>query len=103
MEKEASMKYIKRRSTRRTIQLAVTAVLSVILVPLLLTGCTKNKEAAGKEIHFVTWKPNIPGVQEDIIKYFEIEHPAIEIKREALAASGEIDSIISMTHKTDQQ
>jgi multiple sugar transport system substrate-binding protein len=46
------------------------------------TGCTK-KETEGKSIiHFVTWKPNIPGVQGEIIRLFEAEHPDIKIIRE---------------------
>lgn len=58
------------------------AAVSMLLLLLLVIGCTK-KETDGKTgIHFVTWKPNIPGVQEEIISLFEAEHPEIKVIRE---------------------
>ncbi|NIO19526.1 MAG: extracellular solute-binding protein, partial [Candidatus Aenigmarchaeota archaeon] len=76
------MKYINYRLTRLSIISAVTTLIFVMLFLLLLIGCSKDEEVARKEIHFVTWKPNIPGVQEEIIKYFEAEHPDIKVVRE---------------------
>jgi len=52
-----------------------------MLLPVL-TGCTKNQTDGETEIHFVTWKPNIPGVQEEIISLFEAEHPEIKVIKE---------------------
>lgn len=58
------------------------AALCIIFLLSAAIGCTK-KETEGKSIiHFVTWKPNIPGVQEEIIRLFEAEHPEIKVVRE---------------------
>lgn len=57
-------------------------ILMLVLIPVLISGC-KQKETGGKTtIHFVAWKPNIPGVQAEIIRQFELEHPDIKIVRE---------------------
>jgi multiple sugar transport system substrate-binding protein len=47
-----------------------------------MIGCTKNETDGKTAIHFVTWKPNIPGVQEEIIRLFEAEHPDLKVIRE---------------------
>lgn len=58
------------------------ALILLSLVLIFPLGCTK-KETGGKTIlHFVTWKPNIPGVWDKIINTFEQEHPDIKIVRE---------------------
>jgi len=61
---------------------ALIAVLCVLLLQSLMMGCTKKQTDGKTAIHFVTWKPNIPGVQEEIISLFEKEHPDIKIIRE---------------------
>jgi multiple sugar transport system substrate-binding protein len=53
----------------------------LLLLPAVI-GCTKERTDQKTAIHFVTWKPNIPGVQEEIIRLFEGEHPDIKIIRE---------------------
>ncbi len=58
------------------------ALICIIFLSFLLIGCKKEEEGGRKEIHFVTWKPNIPGVQEEIIGRFEEEHPDIKVVRE---------------------
>jgi len=55
-------------------------ILFLFLPPI--TGCTQKDIDEKTTIHFVTWKPNIPGVQEEIIKYFESEHQDIKVVRE---------------------
>lgn len=57
-------------------------VLVLMLFPLFLNSCTQKERDLKTTIHFVTWKPNIPGVQEEIIRLFELQHPDIKIVRE---------------------
>ncbi len=76
------MKYINLKSNDIAIKFLVTMFILIISCVFLVTGCIKQSEVGKTEIHFVTWKPNVPGVQEEIIKYFEAEHPDIKVVRE---------------------
>ena len=58
------------------------AMALLLVVLAFTTGCTRKETGEGTTIHFVTWKPNIPGVQEEIIGLFESEHPGITVVRE---------------------
>lgn len=60
----------------------LTACFLVFLISFIAAGCTKKEDTTKKVVHFITWKPNIPGVQEEIIRLFEAEHPDIQIVRE---------------------
>ena len=61
----------------------VTTLLCIaLMIAFLLAGCIKEGASGKTVIHFVTWKPNIPGVMEEIIQIFETENPAIKIRRE---------------------
>jgi len=57
-------------------------ILLLMLIPVFMYGCTQKERDLKTTIHFVTWKPNIPGVQEEIIRLFEQEHPDIKVVRE---------------------
>lgn len=57
-------------------------ILMLLLSVNFISGCTKKKSDEKTTIYFVTWKPNIHGVQEEIIRLFEIEHPGINVERE---------------------
>lgn len=76
------MKYINLELNDLTNKYSVTIFILLILCLLFVIGCTKEEDVGKTEIHFVTWKPNIPGVQEEIIKYFEAKHPDIKVVRE---------------------
>lgn len=56
-------------------------VISVLLVAAS-QGCTKKEEGRKTIVRFVTWKPNIPGGWEEIIRIFETEYPDIKLLRE---------------------
>jgi multiple sugar transport system substrate-binding protein len=60
----------------------LTATVCMLLLLLVVIGCTKKEPDGKTAIHFVTWKANIPGVQEEIIKLFEAEHPDLKVIRE---------------------
>ena len=57
-------------------------LITLILLSIFLPGCTRREESGKTTIHFVTWKPNVPGVWDEIISTFEREHPGIKIVRE---------------------
>ena len=64
-------------------KVAAKTLMVLFLFPLILfTGCMEKKEEGKSVIHFVTWKPNIPGVMEEVIRGFESEHPDIKVVRE---------------------
>jgi len=58
------------------------AMVSILLLGIIIGGCTEKNTEGKTDIHFVTWKPNIPGVQEELIALFEKENPDIEVVRE---------------------
>jgi multiple sugar transport system substrate-binding protein len=53
-------------------------VISAIFIP----GCTEKAEERKTTIHFITWKPNIPEVWDEIFRIFESEHPDLTVARE---------------------
>lgn len=63
-------------------RIVISSLVIILLFSLLAIGCTKEEGDGKNVIHFVTWKPNIPGVQQEIIKIFESEHPDIKVMRE---------------------
>ncbi len=65
------------RSIRISILLCFIVVCSIII-----TGCTEKAEENKTTIHFITWKPNIPGVWDEIFRIFESEHPDLKVARE---------------------
>jgi len=54
----------------------------LLVSAFLLTGCIKKSVEEETTIHFVTWKPNIPGAWEEIFKIFKAEHPDIKVVKE---------------------
>ncbi len=62
--------------------IVVASLLLFFMITILPAGCTKEDVSDETVIHFVTWKPNIPGVMEEIIGIFESEHRGIKIRRE---------------------
>lgn len=54
----------------------------LIILSAGMYGCTKKEEEIKTTLHFITWKPNIPGVWEEITEIFEAEHPDLKIERE---------------------
>ncbi len=61
---------------------SVFLLLFFIIIFLVISGCTKTEEKGKTVIHFITWKPNIPKVWEEILAIFKDEHPDIVVKRE---------------------
>ncbi len=60
-----------------------TLFLFCLMFVIFLSGCAKKKESDKKiTLHFVTWKPNIPEVWDEILGLFEKEYPDIRISRE---------------------
>ena len=57
-------------------------ILLLMVIPAFIYGCKEKERDQKTTVHFVTWKPNIPGVQEEIIRLFELEHPNIKVVRE---------------------
>lgn len=76
------MRFINDGTNRLSVRSTLIGLIMIVLFSILAAGCTKEQEVSGKEIHFVTWKANIPGVQEEIIRDFEAEHPDIKVVRE---------------------
>lgn len=54
--------------------------LLLILLLLLPISCSQGVKEKKKVLHFVTWKPNIPEVWEEIYDIFEKENPDIELE-----------------------
>ena len=54
----------------------------LVLCSSAISGCTEKAEETRTTIHFITWKPNIPGVWEEIFSIFETEHPELKVERE---------------------
>lgn len=65
-------------------------VVAVFFAWCLLAGCgdaspDKSLKAAssGKTvITFVTWKPNLPGIWQEVLRRFHAEHPGIQVRRQ---------------------
>ncbi len=54
----------------------------IVICSIIITGCTEKAEENKTTIHFITWKPNVPGVWEEIFRIFESEHPDLKVARE---------------------
>ncbi|MEN8265257.1 MAG: ABC transporter substrate-binding protein [Nitrospirota bacterium] len=52
------------------------------LCSIAISGCTEKVGDTRTTIHFITWKPNIPGVWEEIFSIFETDHPELKVERE---------------------
>jgi multiple sugar transport system substrate-binding protein len=57
------------------------ACLLLLLLPAF-SGCKKEEDEGTTTIRFVTWKPNLPAVWEELIGVFHEENPGIRVKRE---------------------
>jgi multiple sugar transport system substrate-binding protein len=53
-----------------------------LLLLCAVAGCAKKAEEKKTTLHFVTWKPNITEVWDEIFNIFASEHPDIEITKE---------------------
>lgn len=73
---------MKKDRTDISLKLAVLCCVSLLVFSFAVSGCTQKEESGKTVIHFVTWKPNIPGVMEDIIRDFESGHPGIKVMKE---------------------
>ncbi len=55
------------------------AIVFIILTLCVISSCSKTEEKNQVTIHFVTWKPNVPEVWDEIFKLFERKHPEIKV------------------------
>ncbi|HDY70473.1 MAG TPA: extracellular solute-binding protein, partial [Nitrospirae bacterium] len=62
----------------------IPVLLSVVVVigVILSFSCAGKDEGKAKVLRFVTWKPNVPEVWEEIYRRFEQKYPDIKIVRE---------------------
>jgi len=69
---------------RRPALVATTLVAVLILLAMTPTGCggTDSADDARTTVSFVTWKPNQPGVWDEIYDRFEREYPELVLERE---------------------
>ncbi len=61
---------------------AFAVLLVVLTVVLLAAGCERGVDDGRVTLRFVTWKPNIPEVWDEIYRSFEAENPDIRLVRE---------------------
>ncbi|MGW8288088.1 MAG: ABC transporter substrate-binding protein [Desulfobulbales bacterium] len=55
---------------------------TLVMICLVLSACTQKEKDDTIHLRFVTWKPNQPGVWNEIIDIFHWENPDIKIERE---------------------
>lgn len=68
----------------------VSLLWAALLALSLLSGCgdtPQDKNAQGTPgsrivITFVTWKPNLPEIWQEVLRRFHAEHPSIEVRRQ---------------------
>lgn len=74
--------FYKQRSAPVLFYFRAVLLLCFAVVPSLYAGCGQRSDRHTGDIRFVTWKPNQPGVWDEIIRLFEEEHPGLHVLRE---------------------